>query len=148
MGVRWQLEPGFEELAWYGLGPHETYEDRKTSGVLQIHQSTVTEQYVPYILPQEHGNLSELRWLSVNDGRTSLKVGGNGRLQGSVSHYSQETLTEAFHTYELSPSPYTWLCLDSMQRGVGGASCGPDTLDKYRVRHGKYRLSYGMEFTS
>ncbi|HCC44062.1 MAG TPA: beta-galactosidase [Gammaproteobacteria bacterium] len=148
VGVRWQLEPGFEELAWYGLGPHETYEDRKTSGVLQIHQSTVTEQYVPYILPQEHGNLSELRWLSVNDGRTSLKVSGNGRLQGSVSHYSQETLTEAFHTYELSLSPYTWLCLDSMQRGVGGASCGPDTLDKYRVRHGKYRLSYGMEFTS
>ena len=146
IGVRWRLEPEFEQLCWYGLGPHETYPDRKCSGVLQVHHSNITAQYVPYILPQEHGNLSEVRWLMVNDGQTALKVTGNGDLQTSVSHYPQEALTEAFHTYELNPSAHTWLCLDAAQRGVGGASCGPDTLEKYRIGPGRYELNYTMEF--
>ena len=146
IGVRWRLEPCFENLSWYGLGPHETYPDRKCSGLLQIHKSNISAQYVPYILPQEHGNLSEIRWLLINNNETNLKITSNGELQASISHYSQETLTNAFHTYELNPSTYSWLCLDAAQRGLGGASCGPDTLKKYRIGPGRYELKYNMEF--
>ena len=88
-----------------------------------------------------------MRRLTVSDdAETTLKVSGNGDLQASISHYPQEALTEAFHTYELNPTAHSWLCLDAAHRGVGGASCGPDTLEKYRVGPGRHELKYEMEF--
>ena len=63
-------------------------------------------------------------------------------MEASVSHYPHEILTPAYHTYEVLPQAPTWVCLDAMQRGVGGASCGPDTLEEYRVKPGNYSLAY------
>lgn len=146
VGVRWRLDPALEYLAWYGLGPHETYPDRKSSGQLKIHLSTVSDQYVPYVMPQSHGNLSDIRWLALSDGKRRLKVISDGTLQASASRYPDEMLTPAFHTYELSPDSHIWLCLDAAQRGVGGASCGPDALPRYRPGPGTYNLTYLMEF--
>ena len=142
LGVRLQLAPGFEAFRWYGLGPHETYVDRQSSGVMAVHESTVEAQYVPYILPQDHGNLAKVRWLELSDSRTRLRVSATTDLEASASHYPHEMLTGAFHTYEISPDDHTWLSLDVMQRGVGGASCGPDTLPQYRLGHGEFELAY------
>ena len=146
VGVRWQVDNGLETLNWFGLGPHETYPDRKTSGRLQVHESTVTEQYVPYVLPQAHGNLCDIRWLSLSDGRRQLRISSDGSLQASASRYPDEILTPAFHTYELAPDNNVWLCLDTAQRGVGGASCGPDVLPQYRPGPGVYQFRYVMDF--
>ena len=59
VGVRCALAPGLEDLAWLGLGPHETYSDRKRGAALGRYEGTVDDQYVPYILPQEHGNKTD-----------------------------------------------------------------------------------------
>ena len=147
IGVRWRLAGEMEQMSWYGLGPHETYPDRKASGVLQIHESTVNNQYVPYVLPQEHGNLSDVRWLSLGDGRYQVTVVPDTPIQVSASRYPHEQLTPAFHTYELSPDGHVWLSLDAAQRGVGGASCGPDTLPDYKVGPGSYGLSYILKIS-
>jgi beta-galactosidase len=145
LGVRMRLPGNYEALSWFGRGPHETYCDRKESGLIAVHKSDITSQYVPYILPQDHGNLTDIRWLSVTNERDQgLMVSANGNIEASASHYPHEILTPAFHTYELVPDPNTWLCLDVRQRGVGGASCGPDTLDKYRIHTGKYKLEYSL----
>lgn len=144
LGVRLKLPAGFEKMSWFGRGPHETYVDRKASGIARIHESSVSEQYVPYILPQDHGNLTDVRWLRLGNDSTTLEVMADTTLEASASHYPHEVLTPAMHTYEISPAPETWLCLDVMQRGVGGASCGPDTLPIYRLAPGKYRLSYRL----
>lgn len=145
VGVRWQLPAGLEQLSWYGRGPHETYSDRLLSGQLRVHQSTVTDQYVPYILPQEHGNLTGTRWLKLSSDSANLLIDAPSPIEASASHYSQEQLTPAFHTYEISPEPFTYLCLDISQRGVGGASCGPDTLPQYRMDPGEYELNYRID---
>ncbi len=145
LGVRMCLPGSFENLSWFGRGPHETYIDRKESGMIAVHQSSVTSQYVPYILPQDHGNLTDIRWLSVTkDSGHGLMITANGSIEASASHYPHEMLTPAFHTYELVPDVNTWLCLDVMQRGVGGASCGPDTLHQYRIQAGKHTLQYNL----
>jgi beta-galactosidase len=145
IGVRLELPADFEHLQWFGRGPHETYIDRRSAGVIAEHHSTVSDQYVPYILPQDHGNLTDIRWLKVctQDG-LGLKISADQVIEASASHYPHEILTPAFHTYEISPQANTWLCLDAMQRGVGGASCGPDTLAQYRVHPGEYHLSYRL----
>ncbi|XOV86009.1 MAG: glycoside hydrolase family 2 TIM barrel-domain containing protein [Pseudomonadota bacterium] len=145
LGVRLVVPAGFESFSWFGRGPHETYCDRKASGMLRVHQSTVSEQYVPYILPQEHGNLTDVRWLDVGDPNTSIRITSTtGAMEASASHYPHERLTPAMHTYEVTPVPETWLSLDVMQRGVGGASCGPDTLPQYRLKAGKHKLTYNI----
>jgi beta-galactosidase len=145
IGVRLELPAGFEHLQWFGRGPHETYMDRRSSGVIAHHHSSVSDQYVPYILPQDHGNLTDIRWLKIGDDKgASLMVSADQIIEASASHYPHEILTPAFHTYEIAPQANTWLCLDAMQRGVGGASCGPDTLEQYRVNPGEYHLHYRL----
>ncbi|MBT3426386.1 MAG: DUF4981 domain-containing protein [Gammaproteobacteria bacterium] len=145
LGLRYPLSGRFEQFSWLGRGPHETYCDRKQSGLIARHNSTVLDQYVPYILPQEHGNLTDLHWLELrDDAHNLLRMDADQLIEGSVTRYPQEALTAAFHTYELTPDGNVWLCLDVMQRGVGGASCGPDTLEQYRLSAGQHRLNYTL----
>lgn len=148
VGVRWQLAGELESLRWFGNGPHETYVDRKTSGTRAVHESTVSNQYVPYVLPQEHGNLTDVSWVQLSDEKVTLTMRSDTRIEASASHYPHETLTPAFHTYEVSAHPSSWLSLDVGQRGLGGASCGPDTLPQYRIGPGRYEFSYQLEVNS
>ena len=59
---------GSKTLEWFGTGPHETYPDRKRGGLVGRWRSTVTDQYVPYIRPQENGGHADVRWLALTDG--------------------------------------------------------------------------------
>lgn len=145
VGVRMILPKGFEQFEWFGRGPFETYIDRKCAGVVRHHVSTVKDQYVPYILPQEHGNLTDVRSLRLASRRASLTILTDDSIEASASHYPQEILTPAFHTYDLTPDPRTFVCLDVQQRGLGGASCGPDTLPQYLVDKDTYELQYRIK---
>ncbi len=105
--------------------------------------STVNEQYVPYIVPQEHGNKTGLRWISLKDGDTSgIIISSSGLFEGSVSHYPDEILFSSSHSFELKPSSETFVYLDHLQRGLGTGSCGPDTLEKYIIHSGNYHFDF------
>ncbi len=145
LGVALTVPAGFEDLSWFGNGPHESYCDRKSGTLVGRWESTVDAQYVPYVMPQEHGNKTEIRWLALRrgDGRGIL-VSADGLIEGKATHFSDEVQTKAFHTTDLVRSDQVHLYLDVRQRGVGGASCGPDTLEQYRVNPGSYRLAYRL----
>ena len=147
IGVRWKFSKEYKNLTWFGKGPQETYEDRKESGIKKKHSSSVEAQYVPYIMPQEHGNLTEISWLKISCGAKFVKFWSQSEIQASVSNYLDEDLSCALRTSELSPTDYCWVYLDAMQRGLGGASCGPDTLDRYQVGPGTYKLEYQITST-
>jgi len=146
LGVEMVLPAAYENLEWFGRGPHETYCDRKAGGAVGLYAGTVTEQYVPYILPQEHGNKVEVRWLALSDDEgAGLVVVGAPHLSCSASHFTPEDLIAAQHTSELEPRPKVFLYLDCMQRGLGTASCGPDTLEQYLIKPGAYGLGYTLK---
>jgi beta-galactosidase len=147
IGVRFEMPKGFEQLQWFGRGPFETYPDRKTAGVVQWHRSTVQAEYVPYILPQEHGNKTDVREMHLASKRLRFSITAEAPIQASASHYPQEMLTKAYHTYDVSPQDTTYVCLDAGQRGLGGASCGPDTLPQYLLTAGDYRIAYRLKLT-
>ncbi|MEI8312884.1 MAG: beta-galactosidase, partial [Verrucomicrobiota bacterium] len=109
------------------------------------YSGSVSAQYVPYIVPQEHGNHTDTRWLSLDNGRTSLRISALGPLEFSASHFTAEDLFAGFHTYDLKPRPETILNLDYRQRGLGTASCGPDTGETYRIPSGRHSWSYLIE---
>ncbi len=71
------LPPALEQLTWYGRGPWENYSDRKAAAMVGVYHSTVTHEYVPYIMPQEYGHKTDVRWLRLTDaaGR-GLQVNG------------------------------------------------------------------------
>jgi beta-galactosidase len=146
VGVNLTLAPGLEELAWYGLGPWDNYNDRKAAAMVGLYRSTVDEQYVPYVMPQEHGNKSEVRWLTLTDGAgAGVRVEGEPTLEFSASHFSANDLYAARHTVDLKPRPEVLLNLDYGQRGLGTASCGPDALMHYRLTESEYRFAYRLK---
>jgi beta-galactosidase len=146
IGVSMILKPGRENLWWFGRGPWDNYSDRKVSAMVGLYQSTVTHQYVPYIMPQEHGNKTDTRWLLLTDfeGR-GLKVYGQPYLEFSASHFTANDLFEARHTIDLKRRAEIILNLDFAQRGLGTASCGPDTLERYQLNQSEYHFSYQLQ---
>lgn len=146
VGLSLLLRPGLERLAWFGRGPWENYADRKTAALVGLYRSTVAAQYVPYIMPQEHGHHTDVRWLTLHDERGSgLRVSGAPTLEFSASHLSAADLFDARHTHELRPRAETLLHLDHAQRGLGTGSCGPDTLEQYRLLATEYCWSVTLQ---
>jgi beta-galactosidase len=141
VGITLTLPAGFEQFSWLGRGPEESYVDRKAGVAVGLYHGTVDEQYVPYILPQENGNKTDVRWAALSNGRVGLLAAGDLLLETSVSHFSAADLYTAMHTNELRRRDETIWNLDWMQCGLGGNSCGPRTLDKYLVRPGIYRFA-------
>ncbi|MBL4574560.1 MAG: DUF4981 domain-containing protein, partial [Opitutaceae bacterium] len=95
LGLQMTLAEGFEKLKWFGLGPHETYCDRKRGAHVSTFSGTVSDQYVPYILPQENGNKEEVRWFSlVNDRGLGIKISGEKNFSFSAHHFTPKHLTK------------------------------------------------------
>jgi beta-galactosidase len=146
VGVVLVLEPGLEQLEWFGRGPWENYPDRQASAVIGRYRSTVTDQYVPYIVPQEHGHRGDVSWLTLTDGHgRGLKVTAQPRIGFSASHFTAADLQAARHTSDLEPRAEVILSLDHAQRGLGTASCGPDTSPRYQLRDRVYRFAYVLQ---
>jgi beta-galactosidase len=147
LGVLLTLVAGFEDLAWYGNGPHECYPDRDRSGRLGRYVSTVAAQHVPYVMPQEHGLHTATRWCALSNGTITLRVDAPEALAPlafSALHHSPDALTAATHDGELVASPETFLAIDHLHRGLGTASCGPDTLAQYRIPAGRHRWTWTL----
>jgi beta-galactosidase len=98
---------------------------------------------VPYVKPQENGGRADVRWLEVSDGKSrGLRFGFDAPRQVSATHFRAEDLAAAKHDVELTPRRETVVCLDAAHRGLGTASCGPDTLPEYLVGPGVYEWSW------
>ena len=146
LGVELELPAGFEGLEFFGHGPHESYNDRLQGAAIGRFATTVSDRYVPYIMPQEHGNIAGLRWLALRDNKgRGVLASITGAAEGKATHLSDAEQTKAHHTYDLTTSATTLVYLDVRQRGLGGNSCGPDTLDQYKIPAGQdYRLAYRL----
>jgi beta-galactosidase len=150
VGTVLEIVPGLERVAWFGRGPHETYPDRKRGGALGRWQSTVTDLYVPYVRPQENAGRADVRWLELTDEqphgqRHGVRLSMDEPRQVSASHFRATDLAAATHDVELVPRPTTIVHLDAAHRGLGTASCGPDTLPAYIVGHGTYRWQWYLQ---
>jgi beta-galactosidase len=134
-----ELGLGLDQVRWYGRGPHECYSDRKAGAAVGIYRAEVDALQVPYVLPQENGNRTDVRWVEIAPaGRgapaSGLRIDSSSTFDFSASHQGAEQLWKARHTTDLVRLPQLFLTLDVAQRGVGTATCGPDTLERYRLR--------------
>ena len=143
VGTVLELESGFEAVEWFGLGPHECYPDRKRSGLVGRWRSTVADLHIPYMRPQEAGGRADVRWMAFTapDGRrATISLGTPSQV--SASHHRSHELAAARHQEELTPASETVVHIDAAHRGVGTASCGPETLPRYLLDPGTYRWTW------
>lgn len=140
IGLLFAVAPGFEALKWLGLGPLENYPDRKAAAWRGVHESTVTDQYVPYIMPQESGLKCETDWVELAGKRSAILVQSARPIAFGATHLHPDDLTPALHTTDLVPRKETILCIDAAHRGLGTASCGPDTFEQYKIKKQQFSL--------
>jgi beta-galactosidase len=142
VGINFEIDGGLSNYTYFGTGPSETYPDRKIG---RIHKwvSTVAEQYVPYVRPQENGGHAGVRWFALTDnsGR-GVRIDLDKPRQVSATPFRATQLADATHDVELVPTGNTIVHIDAAQRGVGTASCGPDTLPQYLVSGGTYSFTW------
>ncbi len=126
-GMRLGVPDAFEQVEWYGRGPHENYCDRKTSAFVGHYKSTAREQFVPYVSPQENGYKTDVRWVVLSDaeGNGLAVMAGVGNLLGmSALRYTVEDLTQekrgTRHPVDLVERDFVELNVDLKQMGVGG----------------------------
>jgi len=139
VGVKLILPRAYQQFAWYGRGPHETYADRKQGARVSVYQTTVRGEPVPYVTPQEYGNRTDVRWAALTgDDGAGLLVVGQPVLNVSAHPYTARDLAQARHTHELTPREEITLNLDLAQSGLGSESCGPGVLPQYRLEDRRY----------
>ena len=161
MGMQMQLSADLNNLRWLGRGPHENYCDRNTSAEVGLYESTVGDQYTPYIRPQENGYKTDTRWLTLTD------ENGNGVLvcgepvicfaalhnihddfesPGNIAIYRKDAKTANTHTINVKPRDLVNLNVDLGQMGVGGDdSWGAEIHRQYRLLADKYEYSFRLK---
>jgi len=136
VGTLFELDGSLSDLVYFGTGSHESYPDRKI-GRIARYVSTVAAQYIPYVRPQENGGHAAVRWFEVtNAAGNGLRFAMSKPAQVSVTPNRDGELADATHDVEVKACGNTVVHIDTAHRGVGTASCGPDTLDKYIIKTG------------
>lgn len=165
MGMNLIMPRRFDQMAWLGRGPHESYRDRKTGAFVGLYKGSVADQYWAYLRPQENGNKTDVRWMAITDGSgNGLFFEGLPLLEVSAHHNLQEDfesmertdgrqqdgdLVVNRHTTDVKPRDLTSVNVDYKQMGVGGDnSWGAWTHDEYRLTGKEYRYSFRMKAIS
>lgn len=143
-GLRMFLPKSMEKVTYCGIGPTESYIDKKWAGWHGIFHTNVKAMHEDYIRPQENGSHHDCDYVSVYGEKSALSIAGTETFAFNASVYTQEELTKKGHNYELEESPYTVLCVDYRQSGIGSNSCGPRLLEKYQLNDEIFRFGFKM----
>ena len=142
-GMLFQCSADYDHVEWYGNGPEETYEDRKEGAKLGVYRNLVKENLAQYLVPQECGNKTGVRYAKITDrkGRGLLFTGD--KMNFSALPYTSHELENARHSFELPEVHYTYVRVSMQQMGVGGDdSWGAQVHPEYLID-----VSKKLEFT-
>jgi len=164
VGMRMQLQKKYDNMTYFGRGPWENYQDRKASAFIDLYESKVKDQYVPYVRPQENGYKTDVRWAAFSDeNKTGLLV-VSGVIKGlgmsalhmpnedfdttsGITYNGNDTLDTEYktdgipkinaskHTIDIKEQDVVQLNIDLEQRGLGGDdSWGARPQDQYQIK--------------
>jgi beta-galactosidase len=146
VGLTTEVSKGLEQMSFYGKGPFENYSDRCNGSEVGLYTGRVEDFIFSYVLPQENGNHTGVRWLALqNSAGNGLMIVGEQPLSMSVWPYTAENIQAAQHMNELEPAGFYTMNIDLAQAGVGGTdswSWRAMPLEKYRLLAKEYRYSF------
>ncbi|MBN2235872.1 MAG: DUF4981 domain-containing protein [Opitutales bacterium] len=146
-GMKLVMPGSFDQLAWYGRGPHESYIDRKSSAFVGRYSGSVMEQFVPYIRPQENGNKTDVRWAEIHDDSgIGLRFTGDPLIEFNAHHYLEQDFDDRVtHLPDVPFKNITEVVVSHRQMGVGGDnSWGALPHDEYRLLDKAYSFGFWL----
>jgi len=151
IGTNFQMPVDFDQVTYYGRGPHENYWDRKTSAFVGIYQGEVKDIAFDYIRPQENGNRSDIRWATLtNKAGVGLKISGVPTFDFSAHHQPLSDFDPGMekaqrHHTDIVKRDLVNVNIDYKQSGVGGDnSWGAQAWDKYQLKAKDYNYSFTL----
>ena len=140
-GLVASINPGLRNVSYYAYGPWENYNDRKENCMVGRYQTTVDDMVVYYQKPQTMGGREGLRELTLTNAKgQGICIETQGDVSFSALPYTDMKLSSTKHMWELKKDAFITLHLDAKYRGVGNASCGPDTMEKYKIIEDNYNF--------
>lgn len=136
-----KLADSLDRAEWFGRGPGEGYNDKKSAQKVGIFYASIDELHTPYDIPQENGNRIDTRWVKLlNDRGVGLRASlsgskrSEGLFQWAASRYSAQKLEKTRHQAELKKDDLVHFRLDADVAGVGTGACGPGTNEEDQVK--------------
>jgi beta-galactosidase len=165
MGMNLVMPRNYDQMSWLGRGPQESYWDRKTGAFVGLYSGSVADQYWAYLRPQENGNKTDVRWLTITDNSgNGLLFSGMPLLEVSAHHNIMEDFESNErtdgrqrsgitvvnrHTDDVKPRDLTSVNIDFKQMGIGGDnSWGARTHPEYLLSKKEYSYSFKMKAIS
>lgn len=146
-GAQITMPETFEDVVWYGNGPADTFQDRKTGAKVGIYETKVFDLFFPYHTPQDTGRKTDVRMIAVEDpnGPVGLMVAAEDVVEASAIHFTVDELIDKDFSYRIPQNGHTILNIDQISKGTGNKTCGDDTLSKYRLStNRKYDYTYTL----
>lgn len=145
--IEWLPRLGFEmkipkekaQFKYFAMGPLENYRDMKNHVAMGLYESDAAKEYVNYVMPQEHGNHSGAKMLSIDNGLTFTS---DSEFEFRVSEYDTMAIEAAMHTDELKKDEFINVRIDYKMSGLGTASCGPDVWEEHRLSEKDIKFNF------
>ena len=139
VGMQMHLPKDFVSLRYFGKDA-ENYPDRNAAGTYGVYSCKALDNFEQHIVPQDNSNHSDVRWMSVESHKMpiGLMITSSQPFNFSMYPYSDENLTKARRINQLEEADFMTLNVDALQSGLGTATCGPDTDEKYLLKEKYY----------
>lgn len=139
LGFEFRLPKTASAFRYFGMGPEECYCDMHHYAKIGLYESSAEAEYIPYIVPQEHGNHYMTSCLEMSNG---LCFTADDTFEINVSEYTPDMLTKAMHTNELKKADFITVRIDYKNAGIGSNSCGPELIEKYAVNDKEIEFNF------
>ena len=145
-GYAFTMPEGAEDVRYFGYGPYESYEDKRQASTLSVYTTTATENFEPYVRPQENSAHYGTGWADVTFTHgQGLFFSSHKTFSFSASHYSPEYLTGVSHDYELTPERETTVIIDYRNSAVGSNSCGPRLAESLQISEKTFSFTFAVK---
>ena len=151
-GNNFIISMDYDQVQWFGRGPHENYQDRNTSAFVSQYEASVSDLYFAYIRPQENGYRTDTRWVSFTnvDGQ-GIKITASEYIGFSAHHqynadFDPGKTKRQRHTTDIKTRDFVNINVDKAQMGIGGdTSWGRMPHEEYQIKPTNLSYSYKIE---
>jgi beta-galactosidase len=142
-GFLFEFTKDFEKLKYAAFGPSSSYIDMLAHTYFGVYESTVSDEFVPMIKPQECANHYAADFAELSNGETTVRFDGNA-FEFSALHYTPEILADAKHIHELKETDSSVVIINYKNNGIGSNSCGPRLPEMYKFKDREFDFNFEM----
>ena len=142
-GFEFALDKKFANAVYFGMGPYESYSDKRRASRMGLFDTTAEKNFEHYIRPQENMAHADTEYLEIGDGESvAVFMQTEKPFSFNFNEYGSAAMTKALHDHELVKPGYNVLNIDYRHDAIGSNSCGPLALEQYRFAEKEFTFEF------